>query len=133
MTVEVTGDVTGARAEDFLQALRPVVETLGGSVVPSRSSRPGDHPVEWHGEVVGYVRGSELHGALDRLINGVEREFGVRMSEMDRAQKQAAVRRLDQRGAFLLRGAVDDVAGWMGVSRVTLYTYLNALNADSST
>ena len=102
-------------------------------MVPSRSSRPGDHPVEWHDEVVAYVRGSELHGALDRLINGVEREFGVRPSDMDRAQKQTAVRQLDQSGAFLLRGAVDDVAGWMGVSRVTLYTYLNALNADSST
>ena len=119
-------------ADDFLRALRPVVETLGGSVVPARSSRPGDHPVEWEGEVVGYVRGSELHGALDRLIYGVEREFGTRLSDMDRSQKQAAIRQLDQRGAFLLRGAVDDVANWMGVSRVTLYTYLNALNADSS-
>jgi hypothetical protein len=119
-------------ADDFLRALRPVVETLGGSVVPARSSRPGDHPVEWDGEVVGYVRGSELHGALDRLIYGVEREFGTRLSDMDRSQKQAAIRQLDQRGAFLLRGAVDDVANWMGVSRVTLYTYLNALNADSS-
>lgn len=118
--------------DDFLQALRPVVETLGGSVVPARSSRPGDHPVVWNDEVVGYVRGSELHGALDRLINGIEREFGVGLSDMDRAQKQAAVRQLDQRGAFLLRGAVDDVATWMGVSRVTLYTYLNALNTDAS-
>ena len=123
--------MTNTVADDFLQALRPVVEALGGSVVAPRSSRPDDHPVEWHGEVVGYVRGSELHGALDRLINAIEREFGVRLSEMDRAQKQAAVRQLDQRGAFLLRGAVDDVATWMGVSRVTLYTYLNALNPTS--
>lgn len=121
-----------AGADEFLRALRPVAETLGGSVVPARSSRPGDHPVEWDGEIVGYVRGSELHGALDRLIYGVEREFGTRLSDMDRSQKQAAIRQLDQRGAFLLRGAVDDVASWMGVSRVTLYTYLNALNADSS-
>lgn len=121
-----------AGADEFLRALRPVAEMLGGSVVPARSSRPGDHPVEWDGEIVGYVRGSELHGALDRLIYGVEREFGTRLSDMDRSQKQAAIRQLDQRGAFLLRGAVDDVASWMGVSRVTLYTYLNALNADSS-
>ena len=118
--------------DEFLQALRPVTEVLGGSLVPARSSRPGDHPVEWRGEVVGYVRGSELHGALDRLIFGVEREFGIRLSEMDRGQKQAAVRQLDQRGAFLLRGAVDDVAASMGVSRVTLYTYLNALGNGRS-
>ena len=121
-----------AGADDFLRALRPVIETLGGSMVPARSSRPGDHPVEWDGEIVGYVRGSELHGALDRLIYGVEREFGTRLSDMDRGQKQAAIRQLDQRGAFLLRGAVDDVANWMGVSRVTLYSYINAMNADTS-
>jgi hypothetical protein len=119
-------------ADDFLRALRPVVETLGGSMVPARSSRPGDHPVEWGGDVVGFVRGSELHGALDRLIFGIEREIGTRLPDMDRGQKQMAVRLLDQRGAFLLRGAVDDVAASMGVSRVTLYTYINALNADSS-
>jgi len=119
-------------ADNFVRALRPIVETLGGSIVPERSSRPGDHPIEWDGEVVGYLRGSELHGALDRQIHGVEREFGVRLADMDRGQKQAAIRQLDQRGAFLLRGAVDDVAGWMGVSRVTLYSYLNALNADAS-
>jgi hypothetical protein len=119
-------------SDEFLHALRPVAEVLGGSLVPTRSSRPGDHPVEWRGEVVGYVRGSELHGALDRLIFGIEREIGARLSEMDRGQKQMAVRLLDQRGAFLLRGAVDDVAASMGVSRVTLYTYINALNAESS-
>lgn len=128
----MTDESITAGADDFLRALRPVVETLGGSIVPARSSRPGDHPVEWGGDVVGFVRGSELHGALDRLIFGIEREIGTRLSEMDRGQKQMAVRLLDQRGAFLLRGAVDDVAASMGVSRVTLYTYINALNADAS-
>jgi hypothetical protein len=48
---------------------------------------------------------------------------------MSRAQKQTTVRLLDEHGAFLLRGAVDDVASWMGVSRVTLYSYLNAIHA----
>jgi len=33
----------------------------------------------------------------------------------------------DERGAFLLRGAVDDIAEIMGVSRITIYNYLNAL------
>lgn len=83
--------------------------------------------MSWQGEVVAYLRVNELHGALERLVSSVEREIGGRLSEMDRAQKQAAVRRLDEQGAFLLRGAVEDVAGWMGVSRVTLYSYLNAI------
>jgi len=119
--------------ERFLQALRPVVEALGAAIVPERAARPGDFPVEWSGEIVGYVRATELHGAIGRLVATVEREFGNSLADMGRAEKQAAVRRLDEQGAFLLRGAVDDVAGRMGVSRVTLYNYLNAIEAEMKT
>ncbi len=51
---------------------------------------------------------------------------------MPRADKQIAVRRLDEQGAFLLRSAVEDVATWMGVSKVTLYSYLNAIGSSPS-
>ena len=113
--------------DEFLSALRPVVESLGASVVPERSSRKGDEPIIWRGETVAYIRLNELHGALERAVSAVEREVGARLVDMDRAQKQIAVRRLDGHGAFLMRGAVEDVAGWMGVSKVTLYSYLNAI------
>ncbi len=118
-------------ADDFLSALRPVVEAMGASIVNARSSRPSDRPVLWKGETVAYLRTSELHGALERLVAAVEREMGARLPDLERAQKQAAIRRLDEQGAFLLRGAVEDVAGWMGVSKVTLYTYLNAIERAS--
>ncbi len=114
-------------ADDFLSALRPVVESLGASVVPLRSSRPGDEPILWNGETVAFVRPNELHGALERAVSSVERELGMRLGDMKRAEKQVAIRRLDELGAFLLRGAVEDVAAWMGVSKVTLYSYLNAI------
>jgi hypothetical protein len=118
--------------EDFVRALRPVVEALGATMVPERSARPGDFPVEWNGAVATFVRSAELHSALGRLVGSVERELGVDLAEMSRSEKQAAVRRLDEQGAFLLRGAVDDVAHLMGVSRVTLYTYLNTVHPKSS-
>jgi predicted transcriptional regulator YheO len=51
---------------------------------------------------------------------------------MDRSQKQAAIRQLDEQGAFLLRGAVEDVAAMMEVSRVTLYSYLNAVSTNAA-
>ena len=54
--------------------------------------------------------------------------IGARLVDMTREQKQVAVRRLDEQGAFLLRGAVEDVANWMGVSKVTLYSYLNTIS-----
>lgn len=69
---------------------------------------------------------TSLHDALSRMIAGVESELGGQLAELSREDKQAAVRMLDTRGAFLLRKAVDDVAGAMGVSRITIYNYLNA-------
>ncbi len=110
---------------DFLRAVQPIVEFLGGTL--STDAGVGDLAVERAGRQIAYVRGTELHGALDRTIEAVERDVGAELSEMSREQKQVAVRTLDEQGVFLLRGAVDRVARSMGVSRVTLYSYLNAL------
>ena len=115
----------GASDVEFLRAVRPIVEFLGGELVAEGGN--GDLPIERDGAVIAHVRNSELHGALERLIAAVEREADAELGAMDRAQKQAAVRTLDEQGAFLLRGAVDRIARAMGVSRVTLYSYLNAL------
>ena len=71
-----------------------------------------------------------LHDALERLVADVEREIGVPINDMSRAQKQQAVARLDAHGAFLLRGSVEEVATLMHVSKVTLYAYLNAVQND---
>lgn len=120
-----------AGSNDFLAALRPIVRSLGGTVVPPRLMQDGDEAATWNGEVVAGIRPPELHDALERFVDTIERDAGSRLSEMTRAQKQVAVRRLDEHGAFLLRGAVDDVATWMGVSKVTLYSYLNAIGSSS--
>ncbi len=72
----------------------------------------------------------DLTGALARLIDSVETELGAALDELDRQGKQAAIRLLDERGAFLLRRAVEDVADNMGVSRITIYNYLNAIEAE---
>lgn len=111
----------------FLAAVQPVIEALGGTVVAGDEAELTDIELAWKDEIVGYVRGSELHGALERLMRSVERELGVELAAMSREQKQIAVRRLDEQGAFLLRGAVEDIAQLLEVSRVTLYSYLNAI------
>ncbi len=71
-----------------------------------------------------------LHDALDRMISQVEAELGGKLADFDRDAKQAAVRMLDERGAFLLRKAIEDVADTMGVSRITIYNYLNAIKSE---
>lgn len=75
-------------------------------------------------------QGRGLHDALDRIVADVEREIGVTFSDMGRAEKQRAVGRLESQGAFLLRGSVESIASMMGISKVTLYAYLNAVSAD---
>lgn len=115
------------RHQPFLRALRPVAQAIGGSIVTVRSMGPGDVPLEWEGEVVGGFRVGDLHGALDRIVRSVERALGGSLGNLPREQKQAAIRMLDERGAFLLRRAADDIAEIMGVSRITIYNYLNAI------
>ncbi len=69
-----------------------------------------------------------LHDALASMIRAAERDLGSSSVDWSRSEKQQVVRMLDEQGAFLLRGAVDDMARIMGVSRITIYNYLNAID-----
>ena len=112
----------------LLRSVRPVVEALGASFVAADDMEASDVALVWEGRTVAGVRMPPLHGALDRLIDAVEAELGGRLPMLSREDKQRAVRLLDERGAFNLRRAVEDVADAMGVSRITVYNYLNAIH-----
>ena len=47
------------------------------------------------------------------------------MSRLRREEKLELIRFMDQRGIFLLKGAVDQVGSRMGISRVTVYSYID--------
>ena len=112
----------------LVRAVKPVVDAVGAKIVPPADQEPADVPLLWDGQVVAAVRMPPLHGALDRLIDSVETELGGALPALSREDKQRAVRLLDERGAFILRRAVEDVADAMGVSRITIYNYLNAIH-----
>jgi hypothetical protein len=112
----------------LIDAMRPVVDAVGATLVGADEREASDVPLVWDGEVVAAVRLPPLHGALDRLIDAVETELGGRLPTLSREDKQRAIRLLDERGAFILRRAVEDVADAMGVSRITVYNYLNAIH-----
>ena len=112
----------------LLRAVQPVVDAVGASIVPADEQEPSDVPLSWDGAIVGAVRMPPLHGALDRLIDTVQAELGGPLPTLNREDKQRAVRLLDERGAFILRRSVEDVADAMGVSRITIYNYLNAIH-----
>ena len=114
-------------SEHLLEAIKPVLDAVGATLVPVDERQSSDIPLVWEGVTVAVVRTPQLHGALDRLIESVESDLGGRLGELRREDKQRAVRLLHERGAFVLRKAVDDIADRMRVSRITVYNYLNAI------
>jgi hypothetical protein len=112
----------------FLAAMRPVAKALDATIVSPSRMRASDIPLEWQGEVLGGLRMPDLQGELARMIARVERELDGPLGELSRESKQRAVRMLEDRGAFALRKSIDEVADAMGVSRITIYNYLNAVS-----
>jgi hypothetical protein len=115
-----------ARRHPLLVAMTPVADALGATLVSVARVRDGDIPLSWEGEVVGGLRLPGVHGTLERMVAAVEAELDARLDKLSREDKQRAVQLLDERGAFQLRKAVEAVADAMGVSRFTVYNYLNA-------
>jgi len=115
-------------SQQMIASMRPAIESMGGQVLAPEFRQAFDVPIIWEGEMIAVVRPPTLHGALDRLIASVEQQLGARLPLLSREDKQRAVRLLDEGGAFTLRRAVEDVADALGVSRITVYNYLNAIH-----
>ncbi len=74
-------------------------------------------------------RGTFTHvdDVLGELLAAAQAEIGRPIADMSRAEKQRLVRFLDERGAFSLRKSVEAVADILGVSRFTVYNYLDSV------
>lgn len=64
-------------------------------------------------------------GGLEALLSDVADELGGDLRDLPRAAKQRAVRLLEERGAFEFRKSPEIVAEALGVTRFTVYNYLN--------
>ncbi len=117
-------------AHPLLEAVKPVAEAVGGELVEPGGLAEGDIPLVWEGELVGGFRVPGLHGALQRMLHALEKEAGRPLAELSREEKQRAVHQLDLAGAFTLRRAVEEVADALGISRFTVYNYLNSAGAS---
>ncbi len=103
-----------------------MADALGATIVVGTRVQSSDIPLHWEGELIGGLRLPGVQGTLDRVIAAVEAELDAPLDELNREEKQAAVQMLSDRGAFGLRRSVETVAEAMGVSRFTIYNYLNA-------
>ncbi|MDJ0954093.1 MAG: helix-turn-helix domain-containing protein [Acidimicrobiia bacterium] len=113
--------------KELFAAMEPLLDAIGGDPVGADEIQAGDIPIEWEGEVIGAIRLPPLSHALELLVSRIESELGATLADLDRVGKQRAVRMLDEQGAFLLRKSIEYVADAMGVSRITIYNYLNAI------
>lgn len=127
LSVEVGpfGNVTSGSAQAVTEAIADLVQ----GALAANASRVSLQVIANGSEPALHV--GSLHDALARMIGQVEAELGLPLAELDREGKQAAVRMLDDQGAFLLRKAIEDVADTMGVSRITIYNYLNAMRGET--
>jgi hypothetical protein len=109
----------------LLDAVRPLADAIGASVVEPSDLGDGDIALEWDGDLVGGVRLADDSRDITWYVGSVERELGAPLAQLDRVDKQRAVKLLNDRGAFGLRRSVEQVAEALGVSRFTVYNYLN--------
>ncbi|WP_307624268.1 helix-turn-helix domain-containing protein [Streptomyces sp. V3I7] len=98
---------------------------MGGVLLPPGEAGPDDVVLSWQGADVVAVRLPQLAESLDHLLAAMERTQGRPLAELDRKAKQEVVRTLESRGAFSVRHGVETVARALGVSRFTIYNYLN--------
>ena len=114
----------------MIEAIRPVADAVGAEIVDPTAMDGHSIPLEWEGQVVAGVRIPSLHNVLGRMVAQVETELGGNLADLERVEKQVAVRLLDERGAFRLRKSIEDVADMMSVSRITIYNYLNSIRGN---
>ena len=117
--------MTGIADDPFVAAVKPLVDAMGGEMLPPDEAGPDDVVLSWQGVDAVAVRLPQLADSLDHILAAMERKQGKPLAELDRKAKQEVVRILEARGAFSVRHGVETVAGALGVSRFTVYNYLN--------
>lgn len=65
---------------------------------------------------------------LDTLMQDAVQSTGRQLAMLTKEDKVAVVRYLDEKGAFLIKKSAEKVADFLGISRFTVYNYLNEGN-----
>ena len=116
----------------LITAISPLIERLDAELVGPEEARDDDVPLLWEGEPLIAVRlpagqlvAKAPDGGVSSLLAEVADELGGPLHTLSRGQKQQAVLMLEARGAFEYRKSAEIVAEALGVTRFTVYNYLN--------
>jgi DNA-binding CsgD family transcriptional regulator len=125
--------MTEPEAHPLVVAITPLIERLGAELVTPGQARDDDVTLAWDSEPVVAVRlpakaaggGKAPEGGVNTLLAEVADELGGPLNTLSRTDKQQAVLLLEARGAFEYRKSAEIVAEALGVTRFTVYNYLN--------
>ena len=95
-----------------------------GAICVNLDTTPVTRQLEW---LQGFLPGREEPGpAMEGTASGGPAHVGdMVISRLHREEKLELIRVMDRRGIFLMKGAVDQVGARMGISRVTVYSYID--------
>jgi predicted transcriptional regulator YheO len=62
-----------------------------------------------------------VDGLIEKIIGNKD------IAELKREEKVDMIRFMEQKGVFLIKGAIDKVANKMGISKVTVYSYIDEI------
>ncbi|MDR1194416.1 MAG: helix-turn-helix domain-containing protein [Peptococcaceae bacterium] len=79
-----------------------------------------------------FYSASDIQGFLNSIISEfiVERVGDANFSSLEKSDKLALIAELDQRGVFLVKGAVNMIARRINVSKFSIYNYLDEIRTD---
>jgi predicted transcriptional regulator YheO len=74
----------------------------------------------------------ELLGNMQEIAHNLIQQIigDSNVEKMDRAKKLEIVRFMDEKGVFLIKGAIEKVAESLQVSKVTIYSYLDQIRSE---
>ena len=65
-----------------------------------------------------------------KIVASLARERGLNRANLDRTTRRNFVHELESRGVFLVKGSIEETASVLGVSKVTIYSDLDALREE---
>lgn len=74
---------------------------------------------------------STVHDVIEEMVKQVVQEFNQSPHLLSMDEKIAVVRRLEEKGAFLIKGAIEYLATYLNVSKFTVYNYLQKIRAQN--
>ncbi|MCD6323091.1 MAG: helix-turn-helix domain-containing protein [Clostridiales bacterium] len=89
-----------------------------GSLTPAIKSSEIDHIPKLN---------LSIHALIDTVISEGQKRYSTVVKRMTKMEKQSLIREMYSRGAFLIKGAVNEVATKLDYSEATIYRYLQKL------